>query len=158
MVDLTAIYTRTPVGLEEIRTKVRPLTREQRNLLILADGRKPLVEFSVMFGIGAEEMSKVVEPLVGEGLLVRVRRSAAVHQVPAFSTGLEAKLEQLVKLADKLFGKKADVIVHKLERAHGSWSELGAAVESSAKLARLMIDENKGVEFLGRAREILRPG
>lgn len=153
MIDLDAVYARTRAGLNEIRTRSLALTAEQRNLLIISDGREPLSSLARMFGMNAAQMAKVVEPLVEQGLLVPF---APATRARAGSP--EEAAARLTELARELFGARASAIVQKIERGKGSWSELGAAVESSAKLARLTIDETRAAEFLRRSHEVVRLG
>ena len=69
MADLRAAYAKTPAGLAEIRAHARQLTRQQRNLLILVDGRSELGTFTRSIGCAPQELCEHAGALVQQGLI-----------------------------------------------------------------------------------------
>lgn len=147
MADLHAIYARTEAGLQEIKARAFDLTRGQRNLLIVIDGKSALGSFAKMAGCAPEQMGDVLALLVEHGLIAPV----AGGPLPAGSAAAQA----LIALAERVFEKRAGPVVLKLEKAGGSGTDLLTAVESAAKLAKLTIDESKAQDFLAEARRLM---
>ncbi|KAF0166984.1 MAG: hypothetical protein FD157_146 [Rhodocyclaceae bacterium] len=161
MADLQEVYARTEAGVAEIKARALDLTRGQRNLLIVIDGKNALGSFAKMAGCAPEQMGDVLLPLIEHGLIARVagRSNWAPEQnSPAGgrpSPSTYAGAQVLIALAERVFEKHAGPVVLKLEKAAGSGGDLLAAAESAAKLAKLTIDESKAQEFLVEARRLI---
>jgi hypothetical protein len=165
MVDLQTVFAKTGAGLGEVQAKAHALSRPQRNLLILVDGKSPLGNFARMLGGAVEELGEIAQSLVRLGLIapagsVAVSAPSAVPVQPPghtgrAATGPEAIRESLVALAEQTFGAKSAKIVEKLRAAGASTAELLAASEAAGKLAKLTIDEAKAAAFLAGAKKIV---
>lgn len=170
MADLGLIYRKTAAGNEELAAKRLGLSREQRNLLIVADGRHSLAVYCKAVGCDPEKMSRLADDLLalalieaGPGVAAHHPAAMANHTEPtaaAPAQGLAESCEvlrhQVVDLARSVFGEQlAAPVIARLEKAHATTGELMAAVESAAKLAKLTIDETKAQTFLAEARRIV---
>jgi len=161
MTDLQGVYARTEAGLQEIKARAHDLTRGQRNLLIVLDGKGALASFAKIAGCAPEQMGEVLVPLVQQGLVALVpggsNRELTQHP-PSGSEPLPAgssQVQALIALAERVFEKHAGPVVLKLEKASASGGDLLAAAESAAKLAKLTIDESKAQDFLVEARRLI---
>jgi hypothetical protein len=165
MVDLQTVFAKTSAGLGEVQAKAHALTRPQRNLLILVDGKSPLGNFARMVGGAVEELGEIAQSLLRLGLIapagavaVPVPAAAPSQVVNGAAHGApsaEAVREALVALAEQTFGVKSTKIVEKLRAARASPAELLSASEAAAKLAKLTIDEAKAAAFLAAVRKIV---
>lgn len=161
MADLQTVFAKTPAGLAEVQAKAHALSRPQRNLLILADGKSPLGAFARMVGGAPEELVGIAESLAALGLIAPAGSAAAAPASrPRGAAGGarpagEAVRAALVALVQEMFGGKAGKIVEKLSAAGGNEAGLLAAAESGAKLAKLTIDEAKAAAFLAGAKPII---
>ncbi|MDP2821112.1 MAG: hypothetical protein Q8O52_00315 [Sulfuritalea sp.] len=160
MVDLQEAYARTEAGLHEIKARALDLTRGQRNLLIVIDGKSALGSFARIAGCAPEQMGEVLVPLIEHGLIAPVvggSNPALAQGLPGGGGPLPAgssAAQALIALAERVFEKRAGPVVLKLERAAASGTDLLAAAESAAKLAKLTIDESKARDFLVEARRL----
>jgi hypothetical protein len=150
MVDLQGVYVRTSAGLEEIRSRAHNLTRPQRNLLIVLDGKNALGTLAASIGSAAEHLVESTEALLNAGLI-----APAGEALPAGSGQDEVTTQALISLAAGIFGGRADPVVRKLEKSGATPAERLNAVESAAKLAKLTIDEQKAALFLAEARKLM---
>jgi len=64
----------------------------------------------------------------------------------------------LVAMAESILGDKAGKVARKIEDAGHSREDLVAAVDSSYKLIRLTIDEDRAEEFRASAKKIFARG
>jgi hypothetical protein len=150
MADLQDVYARTEAGAGEIKARALDLTRGQRNLLIVIDGKSALGSFAKMVGCAPEQMADIFVPLIEHGLIAPVAPGGGAR-LPSGSSAAQA----LVALAERVFEKHAGPVVLKLEKAAASGTDLLAAAESAAKLAKLTIDESKARDFLDEARRLI---
>jgi len=162
MADLQAVYARTEAGAQEIKARALDLTRGQRNLLIVIDGKSALSSFAKMVGCAPEQMGDVLVPLIEHGLIAAVAGAAnpalAQGGLPGGSGPMpsgSSTAQALIALAERVFEKRAGAVVGKLEKAAASGADLLAAAESAAKLAKLTIDEAKAQDFLAEARRLI---
>ena len=165
MVDLDTVFAKTGSGLGEVQAKAHALSRPQRNLLILVDGKSPLGNFARMVGGAAEELSEIAQSLVRLGLIAPAgpasvaAASSPSSRAPGVASrapgGAEATRDSLVVLAEQTFGAKAGKIVEKLRASGAGNAELLSASEAAAKIAKLTIDEGKAATFLAGARKIV---
>ena len=161
MDDLQGVYARTEAGAAEIKARAFELTRAQRNLLIVIDGKSAIGSFAKIAGCAPEQMGEVLLPLVEHGLVAPIAggpnrgtvqgRPGGGVPLPAGSSVAQA----LVALAERVFDKRAGPVVLKLEKAADSGGDMLAAAESAAKLAKLTIDEAKAQDFLAEARRLI---
>lgn len=161
MADLQEVYARTAAGVGEIKARALDLTRGQRNLLIVIDGKNTLGSFVKMVGCAPEQMGDVFIPLIEYGLIASVAGAAN----PALAQAIPARgvasppgsspAQSLIALAERVFEKHAGPVVLKLEKAAAAGTDLLAAAESAAKLAKLTIDEAKAQDFLAEARRLI---
>lgn len=150
MVDLQAAYARTAAGLAEIKGRELHLTREQRNLLIVIDGKSALATFAHIVGCTPEHMEQVATPLIRNGLIALAGDAPVAGRTQPAEVGLT-----LIALAGQVFGSHAGPIVRKLEKAGASPAEQLAAAEGAAKLAKLTINEHQADVFLAEARKLI---
>ncbi len=166
MADLSLHYRKTATGGEELAAKQLSLTREQRNLLIVADGRHSLAVYCQAVGCDPGKLSALADELLALGLIepgASASASAAApparpSSVPANAPGadVEALRRRVIDIAVAVFGAQmAKPVISRLDKAHASTGELMAAVEGAAKLAKLTIDEDKALGFLAEARRAL---
>lgn len=152
MADVHDIYVRTAAGQGEIGARTLHLSRVQRNLLIVMDGKSALGAYARISGCPLEQLGDVAASLVALGLIAQP--GGAPSGPPAAGQG-EASIQTLVAIAGQIFGAHAGPVVRKLEKSGGSLAELRAAVDAAAKLAKLTIDENKAGLFLAEARKLV---
>lgn len=162
MADLSLHYRKTAAGAGELAAKKLGLTREQRNLLIVADGRHSLSVYCQAVGCDPGKLSTLADELLGLGLIESGMASPAPAVAPPATptmpslVDMEALRGRMVDLAVATFGAQlAKPVVSRLDKAHASMGELVAAVEGAAKLAKLTIDEGKALSFLAEARRAL---
>lgn len=161
MADLSLHYRKTAAGGEELAAKRLGLSREQRNLLIVADGRHSLAVYCQAVGCEPGKLSALADELLALGLIesgsvvpVSVPVAAAPAGAPA--TDVEVLRQRVIDIAIAVFGVQlAQPVVARLNKAHASTGELVAAVEGAAKLAKLTIDEERASGFLAEARRAL---
>jgi hypothetical protein len=158
--DLQGIYARTEAGGLEIKARALDLTRGQRNLLIVIDGKSGVGSFAKMVGCAPEQMGEVLAPLIAHGLIAPVVYGSNTDTVPGVAGGellprASSAAQALIALAERVFEKRAGAVVLKLEKAAASGADLLAAAESAAKLAKLTIDESKAENFLAEARRLI---
>lgn len=161
MANLQEVYARTEAGVAEIKARALDLTRGQRNLLIVIDGKGPVVSFARIAGCAPEQMGEVLAPLVQHGLVAPVPGGSnreLVRQPSSYSESAAAvspQVQALIALAEGVFEKRAGPVVLKLEKAGAAGGDILAAAESAAKLAKLTIDESKARVFLVEARRLI---
>jgi hypothetical protein len=157
MADLSVTYRKTPAGVAELAGRQANLTREQRNLLIVADGRHALGIYAKVVGAESGHLASVAESLLTLGLIEPVGGVVpAPRELPPSAEPREADaLHQLMALAESVFGDQAGPVLRKLEKAGSSPGELVSAVEGSAKLAKLTIDDRQAGRFLDEAKQLL---
>jgi hypothetical protein len=163
MADLSLHYRKTAAGAHELAAKQLGLSREQRNLLIVADGRHSLSVYCQAVGCEPGKLSALADELLAMGLIesgsavpVAMPAAAPATAPAAPATDVDALRQRVVEIAVAVFGAQlAQPVVARLDKAHASAGELVAAVESAAKLAKLTIDEEKAIRFLAAARQEL---
>ncbi len=161
MADLQRVFARTEAGAAEIKARALELTRAQRNLLIVIDGKGAIGSFAKIAGCAPEQMGEVLEPLIAHGLVAPTAggsNQATVQSQAGSGVALSAgssPVHTLVALAERVFDKRAGPVVLKLQKAADSGGDLLAAAESAAKLAKLTIDEAKAQDFLAEARRLI---
>lgn len=162
MADLSLHYRKTAAGGEELAAKRLGLSREQRNLLIVADGRHSLAVYCQAVGCEPGKLSALADELLALGLI----ESGSVAPASAVPTAaspanapvadVEVLRQRVIDIAIAVFGVQlAQPVVARLNKAHASTGELVAAVEGAAKLAKLTIDEERASGFLAEARQVL---
>ncbi len=150
MTHLNTAYAKTAAGLEEIQSRARQLNRQQRQLLILVDGRGVLGALAESMACTAAELRELAAGLARQGLIAPVVGKAGAE----VNTG--ATREALVGLAEQIFGSRAGPLVLRLAKAPGDDShQLLEAAIAAARLAKLAIDEEKAAKFLVEARRLL---
>lgn len=150
--------------MQELAAKQLGLTREQRNLLIVADGRHSLTVYCQAVGCDPGKLSALADDLLALGLIesggAASASAPAVAPPPASAGGgvadVEALRQRVIDIAVAVFGAQlAKPVVARLDKTHASMGELVAAVEGAAKLAKLTIDEERALGFLAEARRAL---
>lgn len=164
MANLELHYRKTAAGAGELAAKRLGLSREQRNLLIVADGRHALSVYCKAVGCDPAKLSALADDLLGMGLIEACGAAqAAPAPAAAAKSGAaaapkpspEAVRQRLMELAGRVFGAQATPVITRLDKAPALLGEMMAAVESAAKLAKLTIDEAKAQAFLAEARRLL---
>jgi hypothetical protein len=181
MANLDLRYRKTAAGGDELLSRQLGLSREQRNLLIVADGRHALSVYCQAVGCDPAKLSALADHLIGLRLIEALGASRAPQPTaapdssaaPAMAPSVkpaeaetpsvavtadtpEVLRQRLSELAAAIFGAQAATpVIARLEKAQASVAELVAAVEGAAKLAKLTIDEAKAQSFLSEARRLL---
>lgn len=162
MADLSLAYRKTAAGAEELASKALGLSREHRNLLIVADGRHALSVYCKAVGCDPDKLSSLADGLLQLGLIEASSERPPAAQAPADAgASAPARIDpvalkpRILEIANAVFGGEGKSIIQKLEKAEGSAGELMAAVESAAKLAKLTIDETRANAFVAEARKAL---
>ena len=150
MTDLNATSAKTAAGLEEIQSRARQLNRQQRQLLILVDGRGVLGVLAESMACTAAELRELAAGLATQGLIAPVAGQAGAE----LNAG--ATREALVGLAERMFGSRAGPLILKLTKVPGdNPRQLLEAAIAAARLAKLAINEEKAAQFLIEARRLL---
>lgn len=162
MADINLPYRKTPAATQELAARAMGLSREQRNLLIVTDGRNPLASYCKAVGCDAEKMTMLADELMQMGL---IEPAGIARLVGGTAQGTDATAppmvavadlrQQVVALAVGMFGNQAKGMVQKLEGSGDSANELVAAIAAATKLAKLTIDEQKSRVFNDGANKIL---
>lgn len=162
MADINLPYRKTPAGAQELAGRALGLSREQRNLLIVTDGRNALSSYCKAVGCDAEKMTVLANDLLEMGL---IEPAGLGRLVGGTAQGTDAAAppmvdvadlrQQVVTLAVGIFGDQSKGMVQKLEGSGDSASELVAAIAAATKLAKLTIDEQKSRVFSDGANKIL---
>lgn len=153
------VLEKTPKGRDELATRAHRLQPGQRNLLIMADGKRPVAEL-LKAGADPERCRAAVGGLIEDGFLQRVSGLGSELPVPSVSaTAANAGQAQthllLIALAEELFGAQAPRLVQKIEQHPDTPEGHAAAVESCVKFVRLFIDEKQAETFAQRAHTLL---
>ncbi len=149
------VLEKTPKGRDELATRANRLQPGQRNLLIMADGRRPVVEL-VKAGPDPERCRATLAALIEDGFLQRIAGiGGELPVVPAAASGPADRHLMLVALAEELFGPQAPRLVQKIEQHPDTPEGHAAAVESCIRFVRLFIDEQRAEVFARRARTLL---
>jgi hypothetical protein len=161
MADLTVIYRKTPAGNQELKAKALGLSREQRNLLIVTDGRLPLSTYAKAVGCEIAALGEIADGLLQHGLVAAASAAKPAVAAPAAEVAASSAPSlgdlhaRIVELGRAVFGPQAAGVMHKLEVEPASVAELNAVVDAATKLAKLTIDLQKAQAFASEARKIL---
>ena len=147
------IFEKTPKGRDELATRAHGLLPGQRNLLILADGHRPVREL-LKAGTDPQRCMQALRQLVDENYLVLTAGTAADRPAghPADAPGPHALL---IALVEEQFGAQASRLVQKIEQHPDTSEGRVAAVQACVKFIRLFIDEKQATAFAQRAQELL---
>lgn len=148
------VLEKTPKGRDELATRANGLQPGQRNLLIMADGRRPVAEL-LKAGADPERCRLALAALIEEGFLQRASGAGGDLRAAPVAADQDPKHLLLVALAEELFGSKAPPLVQKIEQHPDTPEGHAAAVESCVKFVRLFIDERQAEVFAQRARSLL---
>ncbi|MGC8701881.1 MAG: hypothetical protein ACP5GC_08395 [Thiomonas sp.] len=153
---LNWILEKTQKGRDELATRANHLMPGQRNLLIMADGHRPVSEL-LKAGTDPERCLQVLRGLVEDGYLAR--RTAVSTDSPdsVFATGAAPQSPHalLIALVEEQFGAQAPRLVQKIEQHPDTPEGQAAAVQACVKFIRLFIDERQAEAFARRAQELL---
>jgi hypothetical protein len=155
-VDPQVILVRTPKGAEALATQDHDLPRTLRHALILVDGRSTVARLEQRGAI-IPDFPAALRELVARGLAVPTGHGGP-PTTPGGAAAPGALAGALVATAESILGEKAGKVVKKLEEAGHSREALLAAVESSYKLIRLTIDEDRAEEFRAAAQAVISRG
>lgn len=146
------VYAKTERGKERFEARDIPTTL--RHALILVDGRSTLEEL-MRKGAGLENLADSFEMLEEMGLMAPLgsEAAAAVHSPSATAGGLVKR--QLVGLAMKILGDKAEKIIKKIDETAESNTALMQTIDSCGKMIKLTIDEKKAEAFVTAAKDIM---
>ncbi|MBU1723047.1 MAG: hypothetical protein KJ892_04230 [Gammaproteobacteria bacterium] len=83
----TAIFAKTPKGIEEVETKAHGLSRLERSVLIYVDGKRTEEDFKILPRVSAE-LDNILAMLESGGYITPVGMAAspAAHPAPAVLT------------------------------------------------------------------------
>lgn len=156
------ILEKTPKGRDELATRAHHLLPGQRNLLIMADGRRAVSEL-LKAGTDPQRCMQVLRALFDEGFLVRSDSAAAASGFAPLPTAAPAAAPvppgstphaTLIALVQEQFGAHAPRLLQKIEQHPDTPEGRAAAVQSCAKFIRLFIDEKQADLFVRRAQEL----
>lgn len=150
------ILEKTPKGREELATRANHLMPGQRNLLIMADGHRPVSEL-LKAGTDPARCMQVLSGLVQDGFLTRAQSSAADAPLSAFAAASPQQTPHalLIALIEEQFGAQAPRLVQKIEQHPDTPEGQAAAVQACVKYIRLFIDQKQAAVFAQRAQELL---
>lgn len=151
------ILEKTPKGREELATRAHHLLPGQRNLLIMADGNRPVAEL-LKAGADPERCLLALRGLLDDGYLVRnAAASPSVAPVSLFAADAPQQTPHglLIALVEEQFGAQAARLVQKIEQHPDTPEGRAAAVQACVKFIRLFIDEKQAQAFAQRAQELL---
>jgi|GEM_PF-704966 len=155
------ILEKTPKGRDELATRAHHLMPGQRNLLILADGHRPVSEL-LKAGTDPQRCMQVLGGLVADGYLVRRADDPAgpISSPPPgaiASAGAAAASPHalLIALVEEQFGAQAPRLVQKIEQHPDTPEGRAAAIGACVNFIRLFIDEKQASAFAQRAQELL---
>ncbi len=166
MADLTLAYRKTAAGTEELAAKRLGLARDERNLLIVVDGRHQVSVFATAIDVTVERLNALLDELLRLGL-VEPAPAFHPHHAPhpeaapaaiahhARGNDVESLRQRLGALAGQVFGAQAQPVIDKIAKAGASHDALVAAVEGATRLAKLTIDEKRATAFQAEAAKIL---
>lgn len=150
------VYVKTEKGRERFEARDIPLPL--RRALILVDGRSTLREL-MKKGEGLEHLEDSFEMLAEMGLMAPLGSAAAAPRPSApASAGARADSavkRELVGIAIKILGDKAEKIIRKIDETADSNSALLHTIDTCGKVIRLTIDEKKADAFVAAARGIM---
>jgi len=153
---LNWILEKTQKGRDELATRANHLMPGQRNLLIMADGHRPVSEL-LKAGTDPERCLQVLRGLVEDGYLARSTAVSTDSPDSVFATGAapQGPHALLIALVEEQFGAQAPRLVQKIEQHPDTPEGQAAAVQACVKFIRLFIDERQAEAFARRARELL---
>jgi hypothetical protein len=160
--DINLPYRKTPAGVQELASRALGLTREQRNLLIVTDGRTALTSFCRAVGCDEAKLTALANDLLQMGLIEPAGLGRLVGGTAGGTDANAAPIadvadlrRQVIELATRMFGGQAKGMTQKIEAAGASPIDLVAAITAASKLAKLTIDEQKSHAFASEAKKIL---
>ena len=154
--DSQVILARTPQGAEALARQDHDLPRTLRHALILVDGRSTVAKLEQR-GAMIPDFPAALRELVARGLVVPTGHGGP-PSTPGGAANGRALVSALVAAAESILGDMAGKVVRKIEDAGHSREDLVAAVDSSYKLIRLTIDEDRAEEFRAAAKKIIARG
>ncbi len=153
------ILEKTPMGRDELATRAHHLMPGQRNLLILADGHRPVSDL-LKAGTDPQRCMQVLSALVSDGYLVRSANAPVASTAPAPAAAAAPVVGPhalLIELVQEQFGAQAPRLVQKIAQYPDTAEGQAAAVQACVKFIRLFIDEKQAAAFAERAQELLPP-
>ncbi len=156
------ILEKTPKGRDELATRAHHLLPGQRNLLIMADGRRAVSEL-LKAGTDPQRCMQVLRGLFDDGFLMRsdsasaapaMAAAAAVSPPTTAASAATTPHALLIALIQEQFGAQAPRLVQKIEQHPDTPEGRAAAVQACAKFIRLFIDEKQADLFVQRAQEL----
>ena len=148
-------YAKSAKGRDELAQRGTALTRGQRSVLIVIDGKTPLRKLLDRFAAVAAFRNDVAT-LLEQGYIVEV--AAAVRPGDRPGGAAVGRRARLIEMARRLLGEHAGRVVGRLEKCSDAPDELLAAVDACVKLIRLTIDEHKADRFRTDALGIVEGG
>lgn len=152
------VLEKTPKGREELATRSHRLHPGQRNLLILADGRRPVREL-IKAGTDPQRCLQVLQGLIDDGFLALCADAPAPDagfSMSAFAAMGTAAHAQLIALIEEMFPAQSARLVPKIVQHPDTPEGRAAAVQSCVRFIRLFIDEKQADAFALRAQELQR--
>lgn len=153
------VYVKTEKGRERFEARDIPLPL--RRALILVDGRSTLREL-MKKGEGLEHLEDSFGMLEEMGLMAPLgsaaaapRPSAPAQSASAGTPADSAVKRELVGVAIKILGDKAEKIIRKIDETADSNTALLHTIDTCGKVIRLTIDEKKADAFVVAARGIM---
>lgn len=146
------VYVKTEKG--KARFEARDIPTALRHALILVDGRSTLGEL-MKKGEGLANLADSFEMLEEMGLMAPFGSVAAKPVPPPSETAGSPAKRQLVGLAIKVLGDKAEKVIKKIDDTADTHIALMYTIDTCSKMIKLTIDEKKGEAFLKAARDIL---
>jgi len=149
---MTARYTKTDEGREEIRLRARALSRPARNLLLIIDGTRSGAEWLALVGGSAEaDLGQLIDSRLVEELVrpTVARNRAAVLELALQGLSYRELYDRLTAEARKRFGLiKGYRMVLEIEKCSGA--------EEIRKLALRFVDDVRAAQGDEAARVFCR--
>lgn len=151
------VLEKTPKGREELATRSHQLLPGQRNLLILADGHRPVREL-LKAGTDPQRCLQALQWLIEAGFLALCADAPTPGAAVASGSTQTAPVvhAQLIALVKEQFPAQASRLVQKIAPHPDTPEGRAAAVQACVKFIRLFIDERQADLFATRAQEQLR--
>jgi len=166
--SLDAVLEKTAKGRDELATRAHHLQPGQRNLLILADGQRPVREL-LKAGVDPQRCLQALQGLIDDGFLAFSSALPAAASAPASAAVGPAQASpaaepaatspaaqaRLIALVEEQFGAQAPRLVQKIMQYPDTAEGCAAAVQACVRFIRLFIDEKQADVFAQRAQEVL---
>ena len=148
--ERTDVPHKTDAGEQALQQRTGDLSRHQRNVLILVDGRSDVATLRSK-AAGIDGLDEALDELQRLGFVATGEEGGGAA-APDDVAGVK---KRLIATAREVLGKDAEKVVKKLEAAPDSREGILEVTRNCKKVVTLIIDEKKAEELTERCREIL---